>query len=300
MPAKKLDLPKISKSRITLNGGGNASELNLSEEELRRYNAAMGITATIEGEDAEKQVVSKVKHDEEVSSLKEKIVKKDEKIGELGKEKKELTKERDSYKKQLGDVKKELKIEKEKVLKLTNEKKEVSESFEKFKKLSNSSADADKQKVAELEGNVGVLKSEKTGLSNQIELLKKEIEELKAEHGQKVAELEGRLTEINEENESLRQRPVIAEEEHPSADSGVLKRISASELYSEMFTDGRYDVKIARSGSHMLFIPNLEGSAECKDNMIILPRLSELLPFKAPCEYRFVSAGNNVLRAELI
>ncbi len=301
MSAKKPDLPRVPMKRTASHGNGDVFDMSgLSEEERRRYNAITGPVAAIDGEDAEKQIVSKVKHDEEVNGLKEKISKKDEKIKELGKEKKDLTNERDNYKKQFNEIKKELETEKGKVQKLIDDKKGLNESFENFKKLSNSSESADKQKIADLEADVGVLKSEKTELSNQTESLKKEIEELNTEHGQKVAEFEERLRVLTEENETLRLRPVSAEEDQMSADSGVLKRISASELYSEMFTDGRYDVKIARSGSHMLFIPNLEGSAECVGNKIKLPRLSELIPFKDCCEYRLESAGNNVLRAELI
>lgn len=306
MSGKKSDLPKISKSRITLHSGGNTSDLNLSEEELKAYNARMGSVSAINQETAKEQTVSKVKYDEDVKNLNEKIEKKDEKIKELGKDKKNLIGERDSYKKQIDKIKPELESEKNKVQSLNTENRNLKDELAKYKKSSADSADAESKTVKELKEKIKGLESERNGLKTDVDSLKNslgekdgEIQRLRSDYGNKISELESELKKLTEENESLRQHPAATAEEVLFQDSKTMKRISGTELYSDMFEDGKYDVKIARSGSHILFVPNIEGSAECVNNTIKLPRLPELLPFKTACEYKIESAGNNVLKAEL-
>ena len=295
MSGKKSDLPKFSKSRITLHSGVNASDLNLSEEELKAYNARMGPVSAINQETAKEQTVSKVKYDEDVKNLNEKIEKKDEKIKELGKDKKNLIGERDSYKKQLDKIKPELESEKNKVQSLNTENRNLKDELAKYKKSSADSADAESKTVKELKEKIKGLESERNGLKTDVDSLKNSLGEKDGE----ITELRSKLKDLTVENESLRQHPAAAAEEIPSQDSRIMKRISGTELYSDMFEDGKYDVKIARSGSHILFVPNIEGSAECVNNTIKLPRLPELLPFKNACEYKIEAAGNNVLKAEL-
>ncbi len=297
MSAKKPDLPKVPMKRTASHGNGDVFDMSgLSEEERRRYNAITGPVAAIDGEDAEKQIVSKVKHDEEVNGLKEKISKKDEKIKELGKEKKDLTKERDGYKKQLDKIKPELEAEKNKAQNPNTENRNLKDELAKYRKAS---ADAESKTVKDLKGRINGLETDVSSLKKDLSEKDNEIRELRSDYENKILELESELKILTEENEALKQHSVAIVEEISHRDSGIMKRISGTELYSDMFEDGKYDVKIARSGSHILFVPNIEGPAECVNNTIKLPRLPELLPFKAACEFKIESVGNNVLRAEL-
>lgn len=287
-------------------GSGTGTDMSgLSEAEQAAFTMAKRVPGKSDSEVDKEQTVSKVRYNQDIEELKEKIKKKDEKIQKLQDTGNDLRAERDSYKKRLESSEADCITQKEKVTSLN---KQVSDLLKEKEKLEEKVKELEKVPAAPSPTEISVtkenaeLKKQILGLQNEIQRLKEDVSE-KGESisklGSNISDLEERVRNLSEDNENLRKASTSHVVEIPVLDSGVLKRISPTELSSDMFVDGRYDVKIARSGSSMLFVPNVEGSAVCAEHKIKLPRLSELIPFKSVCEYQLVSAGNDVLKAEL-
>ena len=294
----------------------------LSEKEndaFQKYRTpSNSIPKAQEGKD---QTVSKVKHDEEIAQLKEKIRKKDEKINDLNQTRDDLRQEKDLYKarwerahadleteqKKTADLREELRKANNQIDSLQKEVKTLNsqtinvkvpeaetETASKLKKSEKAVKDLNK-KLEESESELAKLKSDYESLKTTVDRLNETIAGFDAER----AIFEDTLALKNNEIESLKNSPELTQEQTSEIVTGEIIRRSPSELYSEMISDGRYDVKLAKDGSHMFIVPNVEGIAVCVNHCIRLPRLGDLIPFAGEVSFKLIPAGNNILRVDL-
>ena len=168
------------------------------------------------------------------------------------------------------------------------------ETASKLKKSEKAVKDLNK-KLEESESELAKLKSDYEGLKTTVDRLNETIAGFDAER----AIFEDTLALKNNEIESLKSSPELTQEQTSENVTGEVIRRSPSELYSEMISDGRYDIKLAKDGSHMLIVPNVEGIAVCVNHCIRLPRLGDLIPFAGEVPFKLIPAGNNILRVDL-
>ena len=319
--SKPTDVPQLAKK----NGKKDADVQilsGLSEKEndaFQKYRTpSNSIPKAQEGKD---QTVSKVKHDEEIAQLKEKIRKKDEKINDLNQARDELRQEKDLYKarwerahadleteqKKTADLREELRKANNQIDSLQKEVKTLNsqtvnvkvpeaetETASKLKKSEKAVKDLN-EKLEESESELAKLKSDYESLKTTVDRLNETIAGFDAER----AIFEDTLALKNNEIESLKSSPELTQEQTSEIVTGEIIRRSPSELYSEIISDGRYDIKLAKDGSHMLIVPNVEGIAVCVNHCIRLPRLGDLIPFAREVPFKLIPAGNNILRVDL-
>ena len=295
----------------------------LSEVEREQFLKANGISNSEKPktEDKKDQTISKVKHDEEIGELKEKLRKKEEKIGDLNKDRDDLRKERDTYKsrwerarsdfeeeqKKSNDYKEQLRkanddidAKKKEIKRLTEQPinvqvpEDTSETKKALKKAKKDNAELS-GKIEELKAEITRLTADNSSKDSTIEHLNSTIKEFDTER----ARFEDTITLKDEEIEGLKNRMELSSEHLDVATSGLLIRQNVDEIASDLLDDGNYEIKLARNGSYMLIIPDVEGSAVCKNHRIILPRLGELVPFSIKTEYPLNPVGNNIFRVEL-
>lgn len=119
-------------------------------------------------------------------------------------------------------------------------------------------------------------------LKGNLEDSEKRREALESEKGT----LEEEIGRLRSEVEELRSSVLTEPEEAPVPQvSGTVRRTSPTVFESVLFTDGRYMVKLARSGRTISFKPDVEGTAVCKGGRISLPKLASLVPFDGESEY---------------
>jgi len=295
----------------------------LSPEEKEQFLLMKGLNSdgTPKTDDKKDQTVSKVKYDADIAELKEKLDKKTDKINELNKDRENLRQERDSNKEHWNSARSDLEEEKKKTANLREDLRKVTDERDSLKaevKHLNSQTVNVTVPEAESETKAKLKKSEKAfrELSEKYDALQSDYSKAKLEK----ESLDATITRLNEtikgfdderarfedtlalkdsEIENLKNRPELTQEQTSGLQTGLLVRKSINQLYSDMLDDGRYDIKLARDGTNMLIIPNVEGGAVCVNHSIILPRLGDLVPFAGEASYELVPAGNNVLRADL-
>lgn len=295
----------------------------LSPEEKEQFLLMNGLNSdgTPKTDDKKDQTISKVKYDADIAELKEKLDKKTDKINELNKDRENLRQERDSNKEHWNSARSDLEEEKKKTANLREDLRKVTDERDSLKaevKRLNSQTVNVTVPEAESETKAKLKKSEKSfkDLTEKYDALQIEYSKARLEKetlevtvarlnetikgfDDERARFEDTLALKDGEIESLKNRPELTQEQSSEIQSGSLIRKSPTQLYSEMLDDGRYDIKLARDGSFMLIIPNVEGGAVCMNHVVILPRLGDLLPYSGEATYRLVPAGNNVLRADL-
>lgn len=241
-------------------------------------------------ETKDKETVSKADHDQRVSELKERNGKLQKKIDELKDEKAKVAEARDSYKKAMETRADELEAEKQKVQQLRTENGDLQDQLNKLKGSQN------RDIVSGVEHRA--LKSEfdkfKKLSDSDMSALK---EELSAAL-EKIAELESQLSEERESvktvDEPEQSRPAISWKDI------VVTRPEPSVLKSDAFSHRVYRVVLARDGSHISMVPDVEGGAECYDGEIDLPKLPELVPYRDVEEYRSKLMDDDSIIIELM
>ncbi|AMH94973.1 hypothetical protein AR505_1258 [methanogenic archaeon ISO4-H5] len=305
----------------------NAKDISIPEgltpEEREQYLRMNGMASDDKPktDDQTDQTVSKVKYDEDIAELKEKLDKKTDKVNELNKDRENLRKERDSNKEHWDSARSDLEEEQKKTANLREELRKMTDERDSLRnevKRLNSQTVNVTVPENESETKTKLKKSEKAfrELSEKYDALQSDYSRAKLEK----ESLDATITRLNEtikgfdderarfedtlalkdsEIENLKNRPELTQEQTSGLQTGLLVRKSINQLYSDMLDDGRYDIKLARDGTNMLIIPNVEGGAVCVNHSIILPRLGDLIPFAGEVSYELVPAGNNVLRADL-
>ena len=221
---------------------------------------------------------------------------------EYKKEKKDWADEKKRLKKELTDSKKEIQKlssqvkEKDKTIESLNEK--LKTSTDNLKKANGEIEDLRKQlKEKPVETVVKQDDAKIDELNKKLEAQNKELEEKKGENGSlnaKIEELEGQITalkqridELEQENSNLKNGSGY--EEGSESDSvGCIEWASPTQFRSPLFKDGRYSVKLARSGEYITFTPDVEGKAICCDQSIEIPSLSRYLTFQKRSYEAFV------------
>ncbi len=304
--------------------GKNESKLEvpdgLSKAEEEAYRLANGSTGSekLKTEDTKEQTVSKVKYNKDIAELKDKLRKKEEKINELNKDREGLRKERDTAKARWERARADLELEQKKTGDLRTDLSNANNQIDSLKKenkrlTSHTASDKVPDTKSELESKLKKSEKAHKELMGKYEVLQGDLAKFKAEKEATISHLnetilgfdaertrfEDTLALKDNEIETLKNCPELTQEQASKGIAGTLTRKSPIEIYSDMLDDGNYDVKLARNGSYMLIIPNVEGTAICKDHSIILPRLEELVPFTKEISFKLIPAGNNVLRVEM-
>ena len=294
---------------------------NLSDSERDAFLKASGKKAGMSvPEGTENQTVSKVKYDTDMAELKAKLKKKDDKITELEKDRETLRDERDTYKNKNETLSGNLASEKGTTARLTKELREANDTIADLRKDLKAKDAVPKEtpgKISDTQKKIDKLESERKTLDKDLKEAQEKITNLEADlagknatidtlretigkHDDEVKRLEEIIQSKNEEIQRLKERPDLTEEQMSASEGVSITRVSETKLFSETLSDGRYDIKLAKSGRYMLISPNVEGLAVCVEHSIVLPRLQELLPYKGPKAYQMNDVGNNIWRVELV
>ncbi len=257
---------------------------------------------------------------EDINELKEKIRKKDDKIISINKDREDLRKERDRNKARWERAREDLDNEQRKVSELKRDLKNANDEIDSLKiKIRHLESQNSESEVRKVENNVqSELKKVKSSLAAQTERnkdLMNQNDELLAEkerNEKTIARLnetingfdaererfEDILSLKDNEIEDLKSRLELAPEQSQETMTGTLTRTSPDTVRSEQLNDGRYDFKLARNGTYALIVPNVEGTAVCREHSIVLPRLEQLMPFADEKSYPLTPVGNNILRVD--
>ena len=120
------------------------------------------------------------------------------------------------------------------------------ESLKKKKKAVEDELDHEKEQVSKLEKEIDCLQAEKESLEKRVKELESEIEN----------------------------KP-------DSLDSiGTVQWLTETEFFSDLFTEKKYSVRLARSGEYMTFLPDVEGKCRCEGGKIVIPDMGRYLDFK--------------------
>ena len=228
--------------------------------------------------DAEKEMVTKVAHDEEVGELKGRIESLEGKLTEARSERAKMREERDDFEKRFNNKCEELNAERESSGKLRSQIAALRQEKDDLKKNQNSDV---------VSGNeyrsLQAIEKELRGDLENSESIIRDLESKLSEYEFKVKELEL----LNASKESVSDEVVenSCPEIVPLWTEINVRRISPTTLMSDGFTFPIYKVVLSRDGGSMSIAPDVEGGAVCKDKRIELPRLSTLIPFTKVCDY---------------
>ena len=106
-----------------------------------------------------------------------------------------------------------------------------------------------------------------------------------------IAQLRDDLTRTYHENKN--------EDYASDQNFGTVVRISDDTFASSQFSDGRYEVRLARDGSYIKFKPDVQGLAVCRHGNICLPMLPRLIPFNGTREYGIIPVNENTIMIRL-
>lgn len=159
---------------------------------------------------------------------------------------------------------------------------EIASLSEKIKEL--------ERKIREDKGVITALTSRKNSSEecNSLRSVSKDLEAANAailEKDAEIARLNGELERARANSGPLPSVPV-----DPELIGSVVRR-TESDLYSDLFSDGRYTVRLARDVSTLTFIPDVSGRAVCSNHTIRLPLLATYVGFGAPVAYRLYRGG---------
>lgn len=264
------------------NGGLDATALsNLSEEERAQYLKATGQNQRIT---ASEGTVSQKTHEDAVKELKEKISTLDTKLTEAKEDLTAVRGERDEYKGRFEKKLEEIKTLTDDNDELKSRNRELSDKVQdlegKLKKR------AEETEVVRDDAEIERLSKEVDGLKAKLKSKEDECETLESEKASLISEKEGLEREIRNLRESGTEAVDVdtAAETKPQPEEKV-RRTSPTTFESELFTDQKYLVRLARSGRTISFTPDVEGAAICVDKTISLPKLADLVPFRGETEY---------------
>ena len=265
-------------------------DMNLSEAEKEHLQKLSGKQ---NGTKSSNPSVSQKVHEDTVNELKEKISGLESKLEEVKEDRTDIRNERDDYKKRF-----ETKVE---------EIKKLTDDLDELKSNNRKLAD----KVTELENALKKKASETTVVRDdaEIERLNKEIKGLKdklkdsEEQCESLASdntaLKTRIETMESEIRDIRNHTFKMGEEYFDSEPdtiGVVCRSTETRFDSDLFTERRYLVKLARNGHTISFTPDVEGSAICIDGGINLPRLKDLIPFNGITKYEALTRdGSEIL-----
>jgi len=93
------------------------------------------------------------------------------------------------------------------------------------------------------------------------------------------------IGDLQAEKESLKKRVEELESEienkPDSLDSiGIVQWLTETVFFSDLFTEKKYSVRLARSGEYMTFLPDVEGKCRCEGGKIVIPDMGRYLDFK--------------------
>ncbi|AMK13765.1 hypothetical protein AUP07_0716 [methanogenic archaeon mixed culture ISO4-G1] len=220
------------------------------------------------------ETVSKLKYDNMEKDYKKKLdkaVKDKDKFknenAELRKENSKLQKSEDALKKQINQQNKTIEEKKKELERSQTEIKTLKDNLkkrpvEKVVEKDDSEIKKLNKKLESVTASLETEKSENGKLHEQIEDKDSEIEELK-----------GKISDLEKELEShVKGEPETA---------GTIVWDSPTSFKSDLFTEKRYAVKLARSGEYITFTPDIEGKAVCIDNVIDLPAIGDYLNYES-------------------
>lgn len=240
--------------------------------------------------DAEKEMITKVAHDEEVGELKGRIESLEGKLTEARSERAKMREERDDFEKRFNNKCEELNAERESSGKLRSQIAALRQEKDDLKKNQNFDV---------VSGNE----------YRFLQAIEKELRGELESNEEIIRELEFKLSKYEYKFEELESLKIIKEsisddvikdgcsKEVPLWTEIDVRRVSPTTLMSDGFTFPIYKVFLSRDGSSMSIIPDVEGGAICMDKKIELPRLSTLIPFIEVHEYsaRMLDGGSIIM-----
>lgn len=168
-------------------------------------------------------------------------------------------------------------------LRLSEKDAEITHLSEKIKEL--------ERKIREDKDVITALTSRKNSSEEECNSLRSVSKDLEAANAA-VLEKDAEIARLNGELERARanSRPLPSASVDPELIGSVVRR-TESDLYSDLFSDGRYTVRLARDVSTLTFIPDVSGRAVCSNHTIRLPLLATYVGFGTPVTYRLYRDG---------
>lgn len=261
--------------------GINVDEMNLSDEEKKQLQLRLSGKQT--GANKSDQTVSQKVHEDTVNELRGKISGLESKLEEVKQDRTNIREERDDYRTRF-----ENKVEENRKL-----GSDLDDLKAKNRELSDRVTELEyalKKKASETvvvrdDAEIDRLNKENQGLKDKLKRSEEQCESLESE----ITALGTRMEAMESELDELRNRNYETGEMHIDPEpTGKVRRSTATRFESDLFTDGKYLVRLARNGHSISFTPDVEGAAVCNDGGIELPRLKDLVPFQGTTEYEAV------------
>ena len=241
----------------------------------------------------ENEMVSLVKYNETVEDYKTRISKLNEKIEEQKKTISQLREQKDAAENKVEQLKKEREGT---VEDLQGKQSEVNEYAEELRTLKREKADLEKEMktiredaqkdlledLQKSHDSIEVLRSERDVYQQRIIVLEQNLSALRADN----VELSKKLEEAS------KSRPAVKMDEPDTA--GIIRREGPTEFYSSLFISPKYNVSISKSGSYIVFDPNVLGNTACVDHRLSIPSLDRYVPYTGAREHSAVRKGSKL------
>ncbi|MDO5854035.1 MAG: hypothetical protein Q4Q62_08405 [Thermoplasmata archaeon] len=265
----------------------------LSEDERNGLQKMVGKKAVIQN--AERDTVPKEDHDEEVAGLKDEKEKLRKKNDDLKREKERLVEERDALDARLKSAmdrcsKLESDLD-ERSDALLGRDAEIGRLREDLRKASSNRQHLIDTAVAGKNAEIQDLTSRMVRMGEERDSLTAELREASDE----IESLKARIAEL--ESGTAVSAGVISEgAEFCGEVCGTVSRDASDSFSSDLFSDGRYRVALARNGGYVRFSRDVEGRAVCSGGRIVIPDLETYLPFSGAADYQAVGDAGGEFR----
>lgn len=201
-------------------------------------------------------------------------------------------------KKQLSDTRNDLESKKKTIGELKAENDRLRATVDSLKKASDNRKN---EPQGYSESYVNNLEKHIEDLNKQMDVLKQvkaAVEKDKKDCLNKLKDAETEISYLKETESSLKKEidglKRTIDGFSPS-DTGTVTRISATELYSTMFEDGYYEVRLASDYTYLDIKKSDSGKANCWNHTIKLPKLNSYISFQSEQDYR-TRCSNGVIR----
>lgn len=201
-------------------------------------------------------------------------------------------------KKQLSNAENDLESKKKAIKELKDENKRLMETTNDLKKALN---DRKNEPQGYSETYVNKLDAQINDLNKQIDVLKQlktVAEKDRDDYSGKLKDAEAEISGLRETESSLKKEIEDLKrtiDGFSPSDTGTVTRISATELYSTMFEDGYYEVRLASDYTYLDIKKSDSGKANCWNHTIKLPKLNSYISFQSEQDYG-TRCSNGVIR----
>lgn len=200
--------------------------------------------------------------------------------------------------KQLNNAENDLESKKNTIRELKDENKRLMETTNDLKRALDNRKN---EPQGYSESYVNNLEERIADLNKQMDVLKQlkaAVEKDKNDYIDKLKDAKAEISDLRETESSLKKEIEGLKrtiDGFSPSDTGTVTRISATELYSTMFEDGYYEVRLASDYTYLDIKKSDSGKANCWNHTIKLPKLNSYISFQSEQDYG-TRCSNGVIR----